>query len=237
MILHIVKHLKVSFLNIGGSTLRRDLQSLRASCGHLGQRTPWNGSHNNRSKYSLNQLSCNFGITMEKNVRVHYFQLSCIVQLESQILTTIDLHKKDKLALPPLFVLSLLVVTTRRRPSGSLKESLVLTHRSCQIFAAGIIYSELENALRRLLQCLNCQRCPHVSLLCSFARTGKGSWLGKGSPESASDLSAMTVENLVFGAGYCKPVTSEVCQPLAASVAHNASFLGSQRTSETHGAE
>ncbi|XP_074542979.1 protein FAM135B [Halichoeres trimaculatus] len=45
--------------------------------------------------------------------------------------------------------------------------------------------------------------------LISFARTGKGSWLGKGSPESASDPSAMTVENLVFGAGYCKPVVSE----------------------------
>ncbi|XP_034401219.1 protein FAM135B [Cyclopterus lumpus] len=45
--------------------------------------------------------------------------------------------------------------------------------------------------------------------LISFARTGKGSWLGKGSPESPSDPSAMSVENLVFGAGYCKPVTSE----------------------------
>uniref|UniRef100_A0A3Q1ICU5 DUF676 domain-containing protein n=1 Tax=Anabas testudineus TaxID=64144 RepID=A0A3Q1ICU5_ANATE len=45
--------------------------------------------------------------------------------------------------------------------------------------------------------------------LISFARTGKGSWLGKGSPESAGDPSAMSVENLVFGAGYCKPVISE----------------------------
>ncbi|KAI3358334.1 hypothetical protein L3Q82_014776 [Scortum barcoo] len=45
--------------------------------------------------------------------------------------------------------------------------------------------------------------------LISFARTGKGSWLGKGSPESASDPSDMSVENLVFGAGYCKPVISE----------------------------
>ncbi|KAM8766436.1 protein FAM135B isoform 2-T4 [Acanthopagrus schlegelii] len=45
--------------------------------------------------------------------------------------------------------------------------------------------------------------------LISFARTGKGSWLGKGSPESTSDPSAMSVENLVFGAGYCKPVISE----------------------------
>ncbi|XP_034560597.1 protein FAM135B [Notolabrus celidotus] len=45
--------------------------------------------------------------------------------------------------------------------------------------------------------------------LISFARTGKGSWLGKGSPDSTGDPSAMTVENLVFGAGYCKPVISE----------------------------
>ncbi|MEQ2289951.1 hypothetical protein AMECASPLE_038492, partial [Ameca splendens] len=47
--------------------------------------------------------------------------------------------------------------------------------------------------------------------LISFARTGKGSWLGKGSPESVSDPSAVSVENLVFGAGYCKPFISEVC--------------------------
>nr|XP_057902639.1 protein FAM135B [Doryrhamphus excisus] len=45
--------------------------------------------------------------------------------------------------------------------------------------------------------------------LISFARTGKGSWLGKGSPESTSDPSAISVENLVFGAGYCKPIISE----------------------------
>ncbi|XP_061597664.1 protein FAM135B [Cololabis saira] len=45
--------------------------------------------------------------------------------------------------------------------------------------------------------------------LISFARTAKGSWLGKGSPESSADASAVTVENLVFGAGYCKPVISE----------------------------
>uniref|UniRef100_H3D937 Family with sequence similarity 135 member B n=1 Tax=Tetraodon nigroviridis TaxID=99883 RepID=H3D937_TETNG len=45
--------------------------------------------------------------------------------------------------------------------------------------------------------------------LISFARSGKGSWLGKGSPESAADPSAVTVDNLVFGAGYCKPVISE----------------------------
>uniref|UniRef100_A0A3Q3JTL7 DUF676 domain-containing protein n=1 Tax=Monopterus albus TaxID=43700 RepID=A0A3Q3JTL7_MONAL len=45
--------------------------------------------------------------------------------------------------------------------------------------------------------------------LISFARTGKGSWLGKGSPESTSDPSAMSLDNLVFGAGYCKPDNSE----------------------------
>ncbi|XP_037549505.1 protein FAM135B [Nematolebias whitei] len=42
-----------------------------------------------------------------------------------------------------------------------------------------------------------------------FARTGKTSWLGKGSPGSTSDPSALPVENLMFGAGYCKPVISE----------------------------
>ncbi|XP_067112010.1 protein FAM135B [Osmerus mordax] len=45
--------------------------------------------------------------------------------------------------------------------------------------------------------------------LISFARTGKGAWLGKGSPESGSDQSAMSIENLMFGAGYCKPVITE----------------------------
>uniref|UniRef100_A0A4W5Q1V6 Family with sequence similarity 135 member B n=1 Tax=Hucho hucho TaxID=62062 RepID=A0A4W5Q1V6_9TELE len=47
--------------------------------------------------------------------------------------------------------------------------------------------------------------------LISFARTGKGSWLGKGSPENGTDASAMGVsmENLMFGAGYCKPVITE----------------------------
>ncbi|XP_041759203.2 protein FAM135B-like isoform X1 [Coregonus clupeaformis] len=47
--------------------------------------------------------------------------------------------------------------------------------------------------------------------LISFARTGKGSWLGKGSLENVTDPSAMGVsmENLMFGAGYCKPVITE----------------------------
>lgn len=45
--------------------------------------------------------------------------------------------------------------------------------------------------------------------LISFARSGKGTWLGKGSPESEAPPSAMSVENLMFGAGYCKPVPTE----------------------------
>ncbi|KTG01465.1 hypothetical protein cypCar_00030113 [Cyprinus carpio] len=46
--------------------------------------------------------------------------------------------------------------------------------------------------------------------LISFARSGKGAWLGKGSPESEAPPSAMSVENLMFGAGYCKPVPTEL---------------------------
>uniref|UniRef100_A0A6Q2XBI0 DUF676 domain-containing protein n=1 Tax=Esox lucius TaxID=8010 RepID=A0A6Q2XBI0_ESOLU len=57
----------------------------------------------------------------------------------------------------------------------------------------------------------------HASLLAlhqpliSFARTGKGSWLGKGSPENSTDPSSMGVsmENLIFGTGYCKPIITE----------------------------
>ncbi|MBN3317621.1 F135B protein, partial [Atractosteus spatula] len=45
--------------------------------------------------------------------------------------------------------------------------------------------------------------------LISFARSGKSSWLGKGSPENGTDQSAMSLENLMFGAGYCKPVITE----------------------------
>ncbi|XP_020822720.1 protein FAM135B isoform X1 [Phascolarctos cinereus] len=45
--------------------------------------------------------------------------------------------------------------------------------------------------------------------LISFTRPGKGSWLGKGSPESGSEQSSMSLESLVFGAGYCKPSFSE----------------------------
>ncbi|XP_067268331.1 protein FAM135B isoform X1 [Chanodichthys erythropterus] len=45
--------------------------------------------------------------------------------------------------------------------------------------------------------------------LISFARSGRGAWLGKGSPESEAPPSAMSVENLMFGAGYCKPVPTE----------------------------
>uniref|UniRef100_A0A8C2KMU5 Family with sequence similarity 135 member B n=1 Tax=Cyprinus carpio TaxID=7962 RepID=A0A8C2KMU5_CYPCA len=45
--------------------------------------------------------------------------------------------------------------------------------------------------------------------LISFTRSGKGAWLGKGSPETEAPPSAMSVENLMFGAGYCKPVPTE----------------------------
>ncbi|NXG61452.1 F135B protein, partial [Hemiprocne comata] len=45
--------------------------------------------------------------------------------------------------------------------------------------------------------------------LISFARPGKGSWLGKGNLEVEPDQSSMSLENLVFGAGYCKPTSSE----------------------------
>ncbi|KFO97206.1 Protein FAM135B [Calypte anna] len=45
--------------------------------------------------------------------------------------------------------------------------------------------------------------------LISFARPGKGSWLGKSNLEAGPDQSSMTLENLVFGAGYCKPTSSE----------------------------
>eukprot|EP00075_Anas_platyrhynchos_P019287 XP_027308540.1 protein FAM135B-like [Anas platyrhynchos] len=46
--------------------------------------------------------------------------------------------------------------------------------------------------------------------LISFARPGKGSWLGKGNLDAGPDQSSMSLENLVFGAGYCKPTSSEV---------------------------
>ncbi|XP_035174266.1 protein FAM135B isoform X2 [Oxyura jamaicensis] len=45
--------------------------------------------------------------------------------------------------------------------------------------------------------------------LISFARPGKGSWLGKGNLDTGPDQSSMSLENLVFGAGYCKPASSE----------------------------
>ncbi|NXJ13116.1 F135B protein, partial [Odontophorus gujanensis] len=45
--------------------------------------------------------------------------------------------------------------------------------------------------------------------LISFARPGKGSWLGKGNLDTGPDQSSMSLENLVFGAGYCKPTSSE----------------------------
>ena len=48
------------------------------------------------------------------------------------------------------------------------------------------------------------------SLLYSFTRPGRGSWLGKGGPDTGPEQSSLSLENLVFGAGYCKPTSSEV---------------------------
>ncbi|KAM9496381.1 protein FAM135B [Clarias gariepinus] len=45
--------------------------------------------------------------------------------------------------------------------------------------------------------------------LISFARSSKGAWLGKGSPESEVPPAVMSVENLMFGAGYCRPILTE----------------------------
>ncbi|KAG8441591.1 hypothetical protein GDO86_010683 [Hymenochirus boettgeri] len=45
--------------------------------------------------------------------------------------------------------------------------------------------------------------------LISFARPAKGSWLGKSGQEPISGGSAASLENLVFGATYCKPPSSE----------------------------
>ncbi|XP_036904493.1 protein FAM135B [Sturnira hondurensis] len=45
--------------------------------------------------------------------------------------------------------------------------------------------------------------------LISFTRPGRGSWLGKGSPDLGPEQSSLSLENLVFGAGYCKPTSSE----------------------------
>ncbi|XP_019479600.1 PREDICTED: protein FAM135B isoform X1 [Hipposideros armiger] len=45
--------------------------------------------------------------------------------------------------------------------------------------------------------------------LISFTRPGRGSWLGKGGLDSGSEQSSLSLENLVFGAGYCKPTSSE----------------------------
>ncbi|VTJ54395.1 Hypothetical predicted protein [Marmota monax] len=46
--------------------------------------------------------------------------------------------------------------------------------------------------------------------LISFARPGRGSWLGKGGPDVGTEQSIISLENLVFGAGYCKPTSSEI---------------------------
>ncbi|XP_052603906.1 protein FAM135B isoform X1 [Peromyscus californicus insignis] len=45
--------------------------------------------------------------------------------------------------------------------------------------------------------------------LISFTRPGRGSWLGKGGPDTGPEQPIISLENLVFGAGYCKPTSSE----------------------------
>uniref|UniRef100_A0A4X1SMZ7 DUF676 domain-containing protein n=1 Tax=Sus scrofa TaxID=9823 RepID=A0A4X1SMZ7_PIG len=45
--------------------------------------------------------------------------------------------------------------------------------------------------------------------LISFTRPGRGPWLGKGGPDTGPEQSSLSLENLVFGAGYCKPTSSE----------------------------
>ncbi|XP_008836798.1 protein FAM135B [Nannospalax galili] len=45
--------------------------------------------------------------------------------------------------------------------------------------------------------------------LISFTRPGRGSWLGKGGPDMGPEQPLISLENLVFGAGYCKPTSSE----------------------------
>lgn len=122
-------------------------------------------------------------------------------------------NKKKNLERLLLSVLSVLAVTTNRQPIAACVKD----------FSTHPYQFQLPMSYTLNLQMHHADYCS-VRLLCSFARTGKGSWLGKGSPESGSDPSAMTVENLVFGAGYCKPVTSEVRQPIAASVDQTQTF-------------
>ncbi|XP_070798106.1 protein FAM135B [Pituophis catenifer annectens] len=45
--------------------------------------------------------------------------------------------------------------------------------------------------------------------LLSFVRPGRSSWLGRGNLDTGPDLTGMSLENLVFGTGYCRPTTSE----------------------------
>lgn len=45
--------------------------------------------------------------------------------------------------------------------------------------------------------------------LISFTRPGRGSWLGKGGLDTGPEQPMISLENLVFGAGYCKPTSSE----------------------------
>ncbi|XP_073446483.1 protein FAM135B [Dendrobates tinctorius] len=55
----------------------------------------------------------------------------------------------------------------------------------------------------------------HASLLAlhqpltSFVRPVKGSWLGKNNPDLGMEQTSVSLENLVFGAAYCKPAPAE----------------------------
>lgn len=128
------------------------------------------------------------------------------------------LRKMTSLELLLLSVLSILAVAPNGRPTAAWVNDFSAHSGQFRLPMSHILNLQMHYAD----YCSVWHRC--VCPFCSFARTGKGSWLGKGSPESAGDPSAMTVENLVFGAGYCKPVTSEVCQPTASWVQHAGRF-------------
>lgn len=69
----------------------------------------------------------------------------------------------------------------------------------------------------------------------SFTRPGRGPWLGRGGVDAGPEQSGLSLENLVFGAGYCKPTSSEVTLRGAASP--GACVLGEPCSSLTAHAE
>nr|KAF6404767.1 family with sequence similarity 135 member B [Rousettus aegyptiacus] len=71
--------------------------------------------------------------------------------------------------------------------------------------------------------------------LISFTRPGRGPWLGRGGVDAGPEQSGLSLENLVFGAGYCKPTSSEVTLHGAASP--GACVLGEPCSSLTAHAE